>query len=310
MVRMMFYRIERNVLICHRPDRLRRIPAERPAGVKQTAMKSAQKSARAPSLQIARKSTGGGKLKRRVQYTSDDEDSIRSFSRRLGRPPCMRQLNFESPAHVRVPRRASTPESEAAQEREIIVISSDSESSTPSFEDDTPGLLSALGVLCIPARLHLDRTLPFLVRNVRQCFIAHCRSEGIAVSPPTVPEPVLKVTYRFRNENGEWEEYDGSTTSWRCPLCDLHGVFNTRDMMEYHVRADHDEVQSTWTTLFAADHEAVWSLVIQWTAAERDGVDPVRELPQLESAAAERIVLYVGTFPLSMSGLTYVRLPI
>lgn len=141
-----------------------------------------------------------------------------------------------------------TVEEASRRKREIIIISSDSESSDSPEEEDISGLLAALGEATLPARLHLEGVLPFLVRNVRQRFPAYCRSIGIKTQPVTTPTTPFRVKYRYRlHPDDDWNERLGSSSQWRCPLCDIPGLLATREMLAYHVNHDHSEVRSTWT---------------------------------------------------------------
>jgi hypothetical protein len=151
--------------------------------------------------------------------------------------------------------------------KEIIVISSESEASDTPADQDLSGLLAALGPLVFPALLHLHSALPFLGRNLRQCFIEHCRYEGIPTLPCTTSEINFQVIYRFRpDEECEWSECYGSRIEWRCPFCDFHGAFNTREMLAYHLDRDHYEVRKFWSQS-SQDTEHQWLLLVQWTTS-------------------------------------------
>ena len=43
-----------------------------------------------------------------------------------------------------------------------------------------------------------------------------------------------------------FEEWKGGMENWICPLCQLHGHFDTRDMLEYHLKQDHPETRPKW----------------------------------------------------------------
>ncbi|KAI0341360.1 hypothetical protein BDW22DRAFT_1358864 [Trametopsis cervina] len=155
------------------------------------------------------------------------------------------------------------------ERRETIVITSDSEHAESSSDDDLPSLLTALGPLLAPAILQREGALPFLARNVRQCFITHCREIGIPVFPVIGPGIGLRVVYKFRaTEDDDWQESHGSRQDWRCPLCDIHGVFNTREMLVYHLDCDHSEVASIWPEVHPTGQDIPWVLTIQWTSSK------------------------------------------
>ena len=43
-----------------------------------------------------------------------------------------------------------------------------------------------------------------------------------------------------------FEEWKGGMEEWTCPLCQLHGHFDTRNMLEYHLKQDHPETRPKW----------------------------------------------------------------
>lgn len=68
----------------------------------------------------------------------------------------------------------------------------------------------------------------------------------------------MEVVYRYypggydededsSDEEQEYQEWTGSMTEWCCPLCQLHEPFKTRDVLVFHLRRDHSEVQVSWT---------------------------------------------------------------
>ncbi|KAI0684212.1 hypothetical protein BC835DRAFT_650719 [Cytidiella melzeri] len=155
--------------------------------------------------------------------------------------------------------------------KEIIVISTDSESSDSSTDEELTSLLTtALGPLVVPVIMHIGGALPFLARNLRQAFLGHCQQFKIPTFPRTSPEPSLRVTYRFRlAEEDDWEEFYGSRTEWRCPMCDLHGAFNTREMLAFHLGQDHPEVHSTWLQVESNSENGVqWLILVEWTTSQ------------------------------------------
>ncbi len=140
----------------------------------------------------------------------------------------------------------------------VIYISSDSEDSDPeeppeSEDDDVSELLDAFEPLSISARLRSHRSLPFLVRNLRKSFLSHCQAKGISTGPKTAPTRRLRMVYKYfvgddevNTTEEDWVEHSGSSIEWICAFCDLHGAFNTRELLEYHLSNDHKEVETTW----------------------------------------------------------------
>lgn len=147
----------------------------------------------------------------------------------------------------------------AARKIDPIYISSDDEdedeqSAPDSEEDDYSDLLAAFEPLSITTRLRLHKSLPFLMRNLRKGFLVKCATIGIPTAPKDAPSPSMQIIYRYLIHDDsdhpledDWEEIAGESTEWVCPICDLHGVMATREMVEYHLQNDHDEVQATWT---------------------------------------------------------------
>ncbi|KAH7920662.1 hypothetical protein BV22DRAFT_786890 [Leucogyrophana mollusca] len=94
------------------------------------------------------------------------------------------------------------------------------------------------------------RHLPFLLRNLRAGFQYRCRIAGVdtdATIPPLYP---VTVVYRAKSTSGNDQEgrhiYRASMSDWRCPLCDLHGTFKTREVLNKHLSWDHSAVSILW----------------------------------------------------------------
>jgi hypothetical protein len=119
-------------------------------------------------------------------------------------------------------------------------------------------LMIALEALTI-ASLHMQkaRRLPFLLRELRRGFERRCQLVGV----PTAEErgPIsASVVYKLR-VNDDGVEFGGlgptkvadlihkaRMAAWHCPLCELHGEFKTRQMLQKHLTWDHDEVDTMW----------------------------------------------------------------
>jgi len=83
--------------------------------------------------------------------------------------------------------------------------------------------------------------LPFLLRNVRQGFLSRCRVLGV---PIYSDNRQLSLCVRYDYVAGI--TYKTDIEEWLCPLCELHGVFRTREMLACHLQWDHAEVFSEW----------------------------------------------------------------
>lgn len=81
---------------------------------------------------------------------------------------------------------------------------------------------------------------------------------GVRIHPAEKPQHPVKVVYRYypdgrdededsSNEEQEYQEWVGSMVEWYCPLCQLHNTFKTRDMLSFHLRRDHQQVNVSWT---------------------------------------------------------------
>lgn len=133
-----------------------------------------------------------------------------------------------------------------------------------SSEDEDDGvseLKAALKALTLSGiRLKEYKRLPFLCRNVRRGFKIRCRKASVRTQPKEEPPARVKVLYRysFDGENGSdasssssdlemYEDKMGGMSRWLCPLCQVYGVFDTREMLDFHLSRDHDTVKVSWT---------------------------------------------------------------
>lgn len=139
-----------------------------------------------------------------------------------------------------------------------------------SSDEDEDSLAQALDALTLaPSRLQQFKRLPFLLRNVRRGFGRRCKRAGIATQPKDTPAAPVGVVYRYDwdaagGADGEFdtesehtfEEWKGGMAEWTCPLCQLHGHFATREMLEFHLRRDHSETRPKWTKRHEVRHSA------------------------------------------------------
>lgn len=100
-------------------------------------------------------------------------------------------------------------------------------------------------------RLQRLKRLPYLPRNVRIGFLARCKSLGINISATPLSSPI-RVLYRDalpaspNMPRTTYLTYRASMTILSCPLCDLHGTFHSKDMLNAHFEWDHEEITVTW----------------------------------------------------------------
>ena len=124
-------------------------------------------------------------------------------------------------------------------------------SSSPSNK-----LIAALEFLMLPSlRMQKTGQLPFLLRNLRRAFVYRCRLLGISTKPTAFSDEPLKIWLIFRLQTngavlegpqGYSDEHRTCMTSWSCPLCDLHGRFETQAMLQKHIEWDHSAVGTRW----------------------------------------------------------------
>ncbi|KAI0777180.1 hypothetical protein BD413DRAFT_514026 [Trametes elegans] len=152
--------------------------------------------------------------------------------------------------------RLVAPLGKAARKRDIAPVHDIIEIS--DSDDDISELLEAYDALTLgTARLQKLSRLPFHLPNLRVGFADRCRRAGVPTEPVEKPDGVVKVIYRYYPEgfdaaedsSGEEEcqEWVGSMTDWRCPLCQLHKPFNTMAMLNFHLKRDHEQVRVSWS---------------------------------------------------------------
>lgn len=150
---------------------------------------------------------------------------------------------------------------------EFIVISSDSEEDA---EDDAPAdLLAVATPYRIAMRLQSRRRMPFLSRSLRRSFAITCQVKGVNTHTADGPRKSLRITYRYRlsNDNPEWLEYQETVSEWSCPLCGFFGIFNTAEMLQYHITLEHTEAKASWSeNVCCVLHEDVYVQLTQTRA--------------------------------------------
>ena len=100
-------------------------------------------------------------------------------------------------------------------------------------------------------QLHTDSTrifqetkqLPFLLRNLRKSFKTLCRDLDI----PCIPLPADNAdNVLIRYEHLEGASFERTLPKWFCPLCDLFGKFDTREMLKIHLELAHKNIFFDW----------------------------------------------------------------
>lgn len=166
---------------------------------------------------------------------------------------------------IRVDRNRDTSEDSSEQTSDLSEDEQiDSDVDGPSTESDSQDIFSerppspsndlvtSLEALTLsPLRMQQTRQLPFLLRNLRRGFKIRCHQVGVATTPTLEFDNSVEVglTFRLLKSSGDVEysdEYNTHTTPWNCPLCDLHGRFNTQDMLQRHLDWDHSEIKTVW----------------------------------------------------------------
>ena len=125
-------------------------------------------------------------------------------------------------------------------------------------------------------QMHTDSTrifqetkqLPFLLRNLRKCFKTLCRDLDIPCTPlrHDNAENIL-----IRYEHLEGASFERTLPKWFCPLCDLFGKLDTREMLKIHLELAHKDIFFDW--IQPAENErrdgASWRLHVLFPEADK-----------------------------------------
>ncbi|KZT68341.1 hypothetical protein DAEQUDRAFT_727911 [Daedalea quercina L-15889] len=175
---------------------------------------------------------------------------------------------------------------------DVIELSSSSDEG-----ENIDQLARALDALTLTtSRLQQYKQLPFLLRNLRKGFRRRCEKAGIRTNPERRLEETVGVVYRYDWDDGAnedsgnesdhiYEEWQGRMDSWSCPLCQLHGHFDTREMLGYHLRLDHNEVKVEWTRANKREGET-WEIVLTIPDIKEDTRSLSVEDPDFDSDQA------------------------
>ncbi|KAF9003362.1 hypothetical protein BDQ17DRAFT_1425323 [Cyathus striatus] len=115
----------------------------------------------------------------------------------------------------------------------------------PSPSDEMPeALIKSISKLILPSLLmQKNHRLPFLLRSLRKGFKLRCTQLGIPVG---VEKNKGKEETLVSYEGTSNLRYETRISRWLCPLCELFGKFNTREMLAFHLTCDHPEVYVEW----------------------------------------------------------------
>ncbi|KAF8341915.1 hypothetical protein F5887DRAFT_975638 [Amanita rubescens] len=191
------------------------------------------------------------KIATQVGYKSARKEPPRSAARKMPianaderRPKYARQQAYKS---LRYQRQSST---ESSARKTTLT------NSTKHLAMKSPGLWTLAKDSFIPNlfrtfQLHTDSTsifqeakqLPFLLRNLRKSFKILCHNLGIPCTPlPDDKEGSVLICY----EHLERASFENSLPKWFCPLCDLFGRFETREMLKVHLELAHKNIFFDW----------------------------------------------------------------
>ncbi|KAF8804635.1 hypothetical protein BYT27DRAFT_7107484 [Phlegmacium glaucopus] len=129
---------------------------------------------------------------------------------------------------------------------------------TPAAQSTKPPdeLISALESLTLSTiRMQKTHQLPFLLRNVREGFLSRCRVLSVPIYSDN-RQLSIRVQYNYL----AGLTYKADISKWLCPLCELHGIFRTREMLDCHLRWDHAEVFSEWEQIDDTEESESWNL--------------------------------------------------
>ncbi|KAJ7594525.1 hypothetical protein C8J56DRAFT_1044259 [Mycena floridula] len=182
-------------------------------------------------------------------------------------------VNNHSRRKIPARNRVISDDEESESEEEELPPDSSEETEADEGEDETPANVVTPDHTSVPVikktrpkpvdpvdqldasfqPLKLNNTFGrFLRRNLRMGFENKCREKGInTVSDPLPPN----ITVVYRGVKGR--ALPIQLRYWCCPLCDLHGLFKCKDMLEKHLEWDHANITIQWIPIKLPD---TWSL--------------------------------------------------
>jgi hypothetical protein len=150
------------------------------------------------------------------------------------------------------PRNIAREQPESSDNDESSSESDVAEKGDAPTEMPSDTLIEALENISLTTiRLAKFHRLPFMLRNLRKGFLSRCKSLGIDPShriPPSKPITVIYtcVAQTAGDRYPEQQETRTTMTDWRCPLCELHGVFPAQQILQAHLQRDHPGVGFRW----------------------------------------------------------------
>ncbi|KAG1868455.1 hypothetical protein F4604DRAFT_1775623 [Suillus subluteus] len=202
----------------------------------------------ARKLQIGRKSTKAPPEIRRSVTPMDSQSSESSDNDESAIPAPGRE-DSEELEYVDIPINSpniTREQTEPSSESDVA----ERDEAPAEIPSDT--LIEALENISLTTiRLAKLHRLPFKLRNLRKGFLIRCKSLGIDPSrsiPPSKPVTVIYncVAQIAEDRYPERQVTRTTMTHWKCPLCELHGVFPTQQILSAHLRWDHVEVRFWW----------------------------------------------------------------
>ncbi|CAA7270267.1 unnamed protein product [Cyclocybe aegerita] len=146
--------------------------------------------------------------------------------------------------------------------------------------DPPDQLVAALEMLSLPSiRMQSTRQLPFIRRNLRRGFSKLCRGLEIDVYSND-KEVSLTVLYEYAGGIS----HEAEVSDWLCPLCELFGSFETKEMLGCHLSWDHAEVFHEWHKIDEDEDRESWKLQILIS-------EPLQDRQSQPEATSESVVI-------------------
>ncbi|KAJ3507036.1 hypothetical protein NLJ89_g6530 [Agrocybe chaxingu] len=156
--------------------------------------------------------------------------------------------------------------------------------------DPPDELVAALEALSLPSiRMQSTRQLPFLRRSLRRGFSKLCLGLEIDIYS-NEKEVSLTVLYEYAGGIS----HETEVSDWLCPLCELFGSFETKEMLECHLSWDHAEVFHEWHKFDEDEDKESWKLqiLVSESQQERQGQqETISESAVIQDARRPRLSL-------------------
>lgn len=231
--------------------------------------------------------------------SADEDETLESSDSQPGSPKLLLRDRARKAAHKSVPSGLTESSSEEVEDHETDEDAND-ESSDEEIIQMYDSALNRNETSTIPAvesesliqlfrafHLHTDspyffqqtKQLPFLLRNLRKSFRVLCRTLGI---PSTrLPEDEQGSTL-VRYEHLANVSFESSLPKWFCPLCDLFGQFETREMLRIHLALDHKNVFFEWIQSAADEQQdgESWRLNVLFPEVDDNTTNDKEPVPE------------------------------